>query len=72
MTPHTPRHAPQLGAHLHVMADEAGIDARDAMHDDLASLAICTDADAAVSTTQARIDAANRWADAIGSMCIDP
>ncbi|WP_372381280.1 hypothetical protein [Xanthomonas sp. NCPPB 1754] len=54
------------------MADEAGIHARDAMHDDLASLAICTDADAAVSTTQARIDEANRWADAIGSMCIDP
>ncbi|CAJ22694.1 hypothetical protein XCV1063 [Xanthomonas euvesicatoria pv. vesicatoria str. 85-10] len=47
MTPHTPRHAPQLGAHLHVMANEARIDARDAMHEDMAAFAICTDADAA-------------------------
>ncbi|WP_445808356.1 hypothetical protein [Xanthomonas citri] len=54
----------------------AGIDARCAVHDDAAALAICTgtdaDADAArCPATQVRIDAAKRVADAVTSMRID-
>ncbi|ARV22075.1 hypothetical protein Xgly_16825 [Xanthomonas citri pv. glycines] len=54
----------------------AGIDARCAVNDDVAALAICTgtdaDADAArCPATQVRIDAANRVADAVTSMRID-
>ncbi|WP_244667797.1 hypothetical protein [Xanthomonas sp. D-99] len=54
------------GAPSTPMADGAGIDARCAAHDDVAALAICTDADADAEAarcpaTQARIDASIAW-----------